>query len=560
MTFGAVVKTNESLQKTILQQVWADPIFGFRTILPEWFPKKMPWFHRGIVALVLQRTDFLLNFGREEWASEVAEWTVEDLELICEHFLYRVDPDDPESPTIPLFVWDREANVVHLRTSRFLQVMIPRGFSKTTLFNALILYMIGFKMDPFIVYLSETASHAEQQMQNVKREIEQNEMFIELFGQLNPERNDPGKWTGNFIECLNGVTVLATGRGGQVRGKNIGGKRPGKILLDDVEDDESVATDEQRKKTLRWLMRVVKPALPKRSGNIYILGTLLHRESMMMQVMRDKGWVNVRFGAMLPNGTALDRKFMTEEEWLRERENYKAHGMLADFYMEYQSQIHVDADNRVFKTDEWKVIEYDRSDFEMVALAMDPSISEDEKSDRVAFAVVGMLKTGRLHVLDMHSEVFMHPRAQIDKFFELKFKWDCDVMGIEAVAFQKALIHLVYEEMARKSQTYGNKAYFAVQPILHGKTGKTARIKGILAPRYAAGYITHQRRFRDLESEAIDWPNGKVDNLDVEAMAIGLLDPVATIPGEQPDEDGNTIDLSRADWHEIQESWQEQCP
>jgi hypothetical protein len=49
----------------------------------------------------------------------------------------------------------------------------------------------------------------------------------------------------------------------------------------------------------------------------------------------------------------------------------------------------------------------------------------------------------------------------------------------------------------------------------------------VLAPRYAAGYITHQRRFVDLEGQLQDWPYGKVDGPDAVAMAITLLDPYA---------------------------------
>jgi hypothetical protein len=204
--------------------------------------------------------------------------------------------------------------------------MMPRGFSKTTLFNALVLLMILYREERYIVYLSETATHAEMQLQNVKRELEQNETILALYGQLAPERNDPQKWTGNLIETLNGVTVQAAGRGGQIRGKNVGGRRPGVILIDDVEDTESVATPEQREKTFKWLMKDVRPALPRRSGNIYILGTLLHSESMMMRVANDPDWVTIRFGAMLKDGSPLWRKHMNEREWLNLRTSYVRSG------------------------------------------------------------------------------------------------------------------------------------------------------------------------------------------------------------------------------------------
>lgn len=536
----------------VLKSWYEDPVLCFRTALPAWFPRKIPWVHRGIMALVLQRTDFLTKFGTENYAEEPdAEWTPEELDLIIRYFTYKENPDDPESPELPLFSYDGTA--VHLTTSRFMQVMMPRGFSKTTLFNALVLFCIVFRLANYIVYLSETAGHAEQQLGNIKREIESNEVLLEVVGPQAPERNDPEKWTGNYIEILNGPTVQALGRGGQVRGKNSRGRRPDIILLDDVEDKESVATPEQRSKTLTWLLSDVKPALPRRGGKIFILGTLLHADAMMMQIARDPSWVTCRFGAMLPDGSPLWRAQMTEKEWLRERKTYALHGQLPQFYMEYQSQIHVDADSRKFKTENMKVIPRERGEFVLTAMAMDPAISEKKQADAATISVVGMTQRGIIHLIDQWGKRGANPRELIDHYFRLHFLHNVDLHGVESIAYQAALIHLLQEEMSRASRAFGGRAFFAITPITHS-VQKVARIEGILVPRYAAGYITHERRFPELESEALDWPNGKKDHLDSLAMAISLLDPVATIPA--PEE---MIDAAPGSWRQINEEFRS-CP
>jgi phage terminase large subunit-like protein len=247
---------------------------------------------------------------------------------------------------------------------------------------------------------------------------------------------------------------------------------------------------------------------------------------------------------------------MSEEEWLKKRESFKRQGLLEAFYMEYQSSIHVDADSRKFKPEDWRVVPRERGDLVSVAMAIDPAISQRKGADYCVIAVVGMTQRGIVHVLDIWAQVGASPRDQVDAYFMLHFKWWVDLHGVESVAYQAALIHLLTEEMARQSKTFGSRAYFAITPILHGPgTRKDARIEGILAPRYAAGYITHHRRFPDLESEALDWPNGKKDHLDAVAMAVGLLDPVATFAG--PEED---VLLSPGDYKEIVEVHQSQCP
>lgn len=543
-------------QADLLRALYSDPILALRSLLPEWFPKKMHWTQRGIVALVLGRGDFLLKFGKENWRDEEGEWSREDLDMVLEHFVYSENPDDPTSKTHPLFAL--EDGRLTITTSRFMEVMMPRGFSKTTLFNALIIYCILFKVHEYILYLSETGPHAEQQLVNIRNELEGNEVIVELFGNIAPDRNDPEKWTGKDIETLTGVRVQAIGRGGQVRGKNFRAKRPDLILGDDIEDEDSVATEEQRRKVRNWFYGSVRPALPKRRGKIFLLGTMLHAESLLMAVMRDKQWVSVRFGAMLETGASTGKALwplmMTEKEWLAERETFKTQGLLERFYMEYQSSIHVDPDSRKFQPENWKVIPRNREDFVSVAIACDPAISEKRHSSSFVIAVVGMTRHGQVHVLDLWGKVGASPREQVDEYFRLHFLWFADKHGVEAIAYQAALIHLLTEEMARKSQVYGSRAYFAITPITHGKR-KEERIEGILGPRFASGYITLQRRFPELASEALDWPHGKMDHLDALAMGVSLLDPVATFAG--PSED---LILPASEYAYIQEVHSSQCP
>ena len=110
----------------------------------------------------------------------------------------------------------------------------------------------------------------------------------------------------------------------------------------------------------------------------------------------------------------------------------------------------------------------------------------------------------------------------------MKVRWQCTHAGVEAIAYQKALIHLIKEEMFRKSRIYGNAAYFECTPITYNNDkDKVTRVQGVLAPRYSAGYITHQHRFPDLEGQLEDWPLGKLDGPDAIAMAVTLLDPAA---------------------------------
>lgn len=414
---------------------------------------------------------------------------------------------------------------------------MPRGSSKTTVVNAANLYDLCYSETDFIVYLSETATHAEMQLDNVKRELEGNVLIRAVFGDKKPERSATEKWTQGFIETVTGQAVTARGRGGQVRGLNHRGERPKKIVIDDVEDKESVSTEPQRDKTRGWMKADVEPALPQIGedrGVIIATGTILHHEALLVNLMKDPEWVTVIFGAIDPDGDPLWEHYMTTDGYSRKKQSFIRLGKLADFNREYGSSLKIENEGAKFPQDSIRYQIMHRTDFVGVALVMDPAIGQKKDSDYIAYGVVGMTDKGQVHVMDNYLERGMTPRAQIDKYFELVERWDPTKCGIEAVAYQRALIHLVREEQFRKSQTIGMKAYFPIIPILHGNTAKEARVEGILSPRYKAGYVTHQRRFVLLEQQLLDWPNSKKDGPDVVAMAVGLLDPYAAfaLPGE----------------------------
>lgn len=514
---------------------YEDPGYFCRTFLPHWFGLPMPWLHRGILAVLTGKTDWLLKFGEEEWPDGKGVWDEKGLDKILRHFVHREIPEDMKSATIPIFTAERnlEGKIVrlHLLVSDKTLLIIPRGFSKTTLVNATSIRRIVYHDTEFLVYLSEAATHSEQQLENVKRELETNTGLIKVFGEKKPSRSASEHWQQGEIETTDNVVVVAKGRGGQVRGLNHNGKRPQDIIFDDIEDKESVATEPQRDKARTWLKADVEPALPqinsgKKRGRIIGLGTVIHHESLLLSLARDPEWMTIRFGTVDPDGDMIWEHYMTKAQFLAKRRSYQRIGKLADFNMEYQSSTKSEGENQKFPS----IFIYrpeNHLEFPGRAIVCDPAISGNKDSDFCAFGVVGMTPKGIVHVMDCYMERGMTPRQQVDKFFELHFKWDCTHHGVEAIAYQQALIHLLREEMFRKGKVHGPKAYFQIEPIKHGKTAKIARVEGVLSPRYTAGYVTHQRRFPDLEEQMLDWPNGKKDGPDVIAMAVTLLDPFA---------------------------------
>lgn len=159
----------------------------------------------------------------------------------------------------------------------------PRGHAKSTIvsvFYPLWLALFGRRLDITIISASETL--AVEWLRKIKMELEGNQLILELFGDL---RSD--KWTESHIILNNRwrTNIRARGAGGQIRGF-----RPDCVILDDIETDESVESEDQRKKLKQWLYSAcLNTLLPK--GQLIMIGTLLHPLSLLNDCLTsDNGW------------------------------------------------------------------------------------------------------------------------------------------------------------------------------------------------------------------------------------------------------------------------------
>ncbi len=494
--------TKEEL-KILAAKGYESPVFFCKTFLNDWFPDEMPWMHWGAIAILTRKTDFLKSY--------------KDLSKIISNFTY-VMPDDPEKKEHPIFIVEKDGSIT-LKIAQFALVKWPRGFSKTTIFNAIVIWTILYELKKFIMYISESSTHAEQQLATVKNVFMTNALIRSVFAPVIPERKDGKRWTANFIECLNGVKVKALGRGGQIRGSNADADRPDLILVDDVEDEESVGTSEQRAKCRKWFQQAVLGCLPspvrRPDATVFVAGTLLHEDALLQYLEKDPQWTCMTFGAYDKQGELLWPQHMNEIALKRKKDSFIRMGNLAGYYMEYHNTLRDDESSK-FKDRYIIHLHIPETDFVSVALALDPAISKKKTADLCAFAVTAMDNKGFISVLDILADRGIPGNEQVELFFMLSKKWNCTVRGIESVALQEVLIDWVNTSMHMQDH------FFECLPIKHGNQKKTDRIEGLLQPRYAAGRVYHNRSFPEYESDLLNWPFCKKDRLDAVAMSVNL--------------------------------------
>jgi hypothetical protein len=488
----------------------------------------MPWFQRGLCAILTGRVAFLRNDP--------------ELENIVSNFVWEVNGE----PAGSLFTFDDDG-LLQLNLKKYTEIMLPRGFSKTTLAGIVIpIYKMVYQDIKFGVYVSEAGPHAKMQLTNVRRELTNNARLIAVFGMLRPDAKADEKWNEEFFETTNGCAFAARGRGGQIRGLNHLGQRPQHIIVDDVEDKESVATDEQREKVRNWFYSDLIPALPEMDENatIIVLGTLLHPDALLETLVKDPQWGVVRIGAHDKQGRLLWLNMLDEEKLLRKKESFAAAGQLHSFYMEYYNRI-VAPETQDFKPH--YIIFASANDIVGSAVYCDPAISDKRTADEAVILGCSMSQKGVIYIREGWGKRGASPREIVDEFFRQQLVLNARRNGIESIAYQAALVHLMREEMFRKHR------YFELEAVTH-KTRKVDRIRGILQPRFANGYIAFCRPFTKLQMQLTDFPNAAHDDWpDALAGCVSLLDPfAAAASGKDLETDEyEDIDEELGEWRRI---------
>ena len=172
----------------------------------------------------------------------------------------------------------------------------PRGNAKSTWTTfGLILWSTVYRKRRYPMIVSETRPQAESFLSFIKLELESNERlkqdFPDVFG-------EGSVWRTDWIITRNGVKIHAAGSGQKLRGFRHGSKRPDLVVGDDLENDESVESPEQRKKLEKWFFKALMK-IGARDTVYIVIGTILHAESLLQQLLDKPGWKGRKFKSVL---------------------------------------------------------------------------------------------------------------------------------------------------------------------------------------------------------------------------------------------------------------------
>lgn len=197
------------------------------------------------------------------------------------------------------------------------------------------------------------------------------------------------------------------------------------------------------------------------------------------------------------------------------------------FANQYQNEI-IPEELQSFKK-HW-IKTYERIPKRVNTFAMiDPAIGQNKNSDYTGIVVVDVDEALNWYVKVARRER-LTPTQIMDMAFQINDEFKPLAIGIESVAYQKALIYLISEEMTKR------KKIIPLKEILppNDRT-KEVKIRGPLVPRYEWGRIFHAQGLYDLETELLQFPRGSHDDL-IDALA--SIDQFVTYPEKEKEDDG----------------------
>lgn len=452
---------------------------------------------------------------------------------------------------------------------RFINIIAPRGFAKTTITAFVYVLWHIFVEDfahgrqrrpKFVVLVSKSRAHSVNLLTTIKNCLEFSIPFKKIFGYYG--EHSAITWREGFVKLKDGTIIDCRGMGQQVRGMNIDGRRPTLIVLDDAEDEENTKTDESIRNNNRWfhqaLVPMVKSTYPH--GRIVNIGTPQHQSCLVFDLKNMKRWQTLHYSAIIDNeGEA--QSLWPEMKSLKELEEIKSDledvGRISSFYREYMCQVVGDNDALVTmkEINFWQGTivrnQYGRTILKITHSGNVPGVELPEPKDVEVFTFIGVDPASTLSVrsdysvifvigMDEHRNIYcldyfrkrvkpMQLAHKIIEYFEL---WRPERTRIESVG---------YQEMIRDYLRNEYNGYIPGLEIKHNpRTSKSHRLEG-LQPEFAAGKVYIRENMTEFIDELVMFPRAKHDDT-LDGYYYARLKAYGPIVGRSPTEQAEIED------------------
>lgn len=232
------------------------------------------------------------------------------------------------------------------------------------------------------------------------------------------------------------------------------------------------------------------------------------------------GWHIVYKKAINPDGSLFFPERLTTE-YLEQQKRTMGSYFYANQYMNEVFP----ADEQVFKP-HWFRYYKQVPEHAFTFGFIDPALSTEDGADYTALVVVQVDHTGQRYLVQAKRER-LTPTQIVEFIFSACREYDFQCLGVEDVAYQKALLYMLDSEMRKRSMVLPVKG---INPGTQ-KTKET-RILG-LVPYFEWGRILLNQGLHDFEAELMQFPRGSHDDM-IDALA--QIDSILYLPSTPKEE------------------------
>ena len=425
-----------------------------------------------------------------------------------------------------------------------LAIAAPRAHAKSTaITHTATLASLLFRDREYCLIVSDTITQAEGFVEDIKKELLDNEELRSLFKIADLTKDSIGDFVCR-MEDGHEFRVTAKGAEQKLRGLKWKNKRPDLIICDDLENDEIVLNKERRLKFKRWFYGALLPCRSRR-GIVRFVGTILHSDSLLENLMpkrqdryfaeselkqwltkRKGDWVAVKYKAHSGDFEHIlwpglyDKQFFVDK-----RQGFIDQG-LPDVYAQEYLNYPLDetlsffrrSDLTDFTEDEYK--NFAKEDWKKkynIYIGTDLAVTTKESSDWSVFVVGAVSEDGMLYIVNVIRER-LDSQEIVETLLSLQRRYDPVCVSMEKGQIEKSIGPFFRERMLATG-TFVN-----VLPIAP-TSDKKARAQSIRA-RMRMGGVRFPKAadwFYILEDEAILFGRGKHDD-QIDALSyLGLI-------------------------------------
>lgn len=420
-------------------------------------------------------------------------------------------------------------------------IAAPRMHAKSTaISHAYVLAAVLFRSARFVLLVSDTETQGTNFLNDIKEELRNNEDLVDLF-QIKGFPKDTE--TDVICETADGHSfrIMVRGAEQRVRGLKWNQMRPDLIVIDDLENDEAVASKDRREKLRRWFYGALLPSKAKH-GIVRMVGTILHLDSLLNRLMPEDShpstrrnelkswsvartaWKAVRYRAHNEDFSKILWSEMYDADFFKTKKEDLTSQGIPDVYAQEYLNYPIDESSAFFKRDDFREIpEYTLREINdgkkrvNYYAAVDFAISKGERADWTVIAIAAMDDQGILNLVDLR-------RGRWDSFeilnemFAVHKKYDPELFVVERGSIEKALGPVIRSEMVSRGM------YMRLHPMTPTKDKQT-RARSIQA-RLRAGGIKFNKGaswYAEFEDEMVRFPRARHDDM-VDAVSwLGLV-------------------------------------